>query len=378
MEKRLIDRIRKQIRRRVRNLGGTAERGSVSVLVGMSGGIDSAVTLGLLKEAGIPTRALFILMFDSPQTENALESAREVCCRFRTPIVVQDQREVFQQIVVDYFTASYMAGRTPNPCVICNREIKFRAMLARAAELGTDFISTGHYARIAVTSQNRAFLLRARSRRKDQSYFIHRMELPWLMHTIFPLAELEKEQVHQLAAHWGLTHLVQPESQEVCFLKNGLGDNYRNFLSMVMPEPEMPGQVVDSTGKIFGSHKGLFNYTIGQRRGLNLPDSTPWYVIGMEPENNRLVIGKEQELYSSEMKVSKLHLLVPYNPAIFSVCQVKIRYQSRPVECSVEMGTDSPGQARVIFKEPQRAITPGQFAVFYKGPLVLGGGEICR
>ncbi len=347
------------------------------VLVAVSGGIDSAVSLKLLKDAGRHPQGLFIKMFDGPEATASEEAARRICDRLDVELHLAEATALFKKRVVDYFLDSYLHARTPNPCVVCNPEVKFALLLKWADRLGIESVATGHYASIFTTKRGAgtSFLTRPIDRGKDQTYFLHRLDRSILKRLVFPLAHLRKEQVRKIGAASGLSGLIRSESQEVCFLQDGSRGAYRSFLSRTLPDAARCGPVVDRTGRVLGEHKGLFNYTVGQRRGLGIPDKTPWYVIGLDFKGNRLIVGKEQELYSSSMMVEGLNLLLPYREALFSRCRVKIRYRARPVAARAVLMPD--GRMKVEFGTPQRAVTPGQFAVFYKGPLVLGGGEIC-
>ena len=348
------------------------------VLTAVSGGVDSAVALWLLKEQGFSPEALFITMYEGRETEASFEAASRICERLGVRLRRADARELFRRRVIDYFAGSYLHAETPNPCVVCNPEVKFRILAQTADRLGIEKVATGHYAAVHTTSRGHAFLLTASDRQKDQTYFLHRLQRSMLSRVVFPLGRLRKDQVRKRAEELGIGAVVRQESQEICFLKDDAGlepGGYRGFVRSILGGPSESGPILDTKGRLLGRHKGLFNYTVGQRRGLGLPDKSPWYVLKLDFAANTLIVGKEHELYTSTLTLTDVNLLVPFKRALFSPCRVKIRYRARPASAVVGQGPD--GTMTVRFRTPQRAVTPGQFAVFYRGRLVLGGGCIC-
>jgi tRNA-specific 2-thiouridylase len=272
--------------------------------------------------------------------------------------------------VVDYFVAEYAAGRTPNPCVICNRFIRFGLLLERALAVGATFIATGHYARVRRVG-TRYQLLRGLDAHKDQSYFLHALTQAQLAHVCFPVGELTKTEVRAIARRRGLPVAEQPESQDLCFLADG---DYRRFLAQRSPHLFRPGDIRDTSGRVLGQHQGLPAYTIGQRKGLGLTAPEPLYVLAIDPTQNALVVGTAQELGQDECRVEKMHYVSGQSPTDAFRATAQIRYRARASEVTV---TPLPHEtARVRFDSPQRDITPGQFLVLYDDEVVLGGGTI--
>jgi len=314
-------------------------------------------------------------------TESLLD-AREVASLLGIPFYVIDVAKEFKRTVVDYFLEEYGFAKTPNPCVVCNRQIKFGLLLEKARKLGADFLATGHYARIkSQTKGNRKkdvvyHLLRGKDLKKDQSYMLWMLGQNDLRQILFPLGEMRKEQVRHLALKWKLPVAEKPESQEVCFV----GDkDYREFLKRYIPEKIKPGKIVNLEGQVVGKHQGLPLYTVGQRKGIVTTlksaggKTHPFYVVGANADKNELIIGREKDLYKKEMVVEKVNWILNSPKFPFS-CKVQIRYKHEAVPCKVE--AVSPQCLKVLFAKPQRAVTPGQSAVFYRGNEVLGGGII--
>ncbi len=274
--------------------------------------------------------------------------------------------------MVDYFVAEYGAGRTPNPCILCNRTIRFGLLLDWALERGAEFLATGHYARVR-HSGGKYQLLRGCDPHKDQSYFLHTMTQRQLAHVLFPLGELTKEEVRAIAHRRGLPVAEQPESQDICFVSDG---DYRRFLACHFPHLSRPGPIRDTAGRRLGQHRGVHAYTIGQRRGLGIAAPEPLYVVAIEPSENALIVGTAEELGRDECTVEAMHYISGEVPGAAFRAAAQIRYRSRSVEVEV---TPLPGRkARVHFASSQRDITPGQFLVIYDGEVVLGGGVICK
>jgi tRNA-specific 2-thiouridylase len=342
------------------------------IVVAMSGGVDSSVAAALLQQQGAQVQGVFMALAQ-PDLAEQLHRVRAVADFLKIPLTVVDLSEPFRHEVVDYFCASYFAGKTPNPCVVCNRTIKCGRLLDEArGALGAELLATGHYARISGDGTTGYRLLKGVDPKKDQSYFLGMLTQAQLAHLCFPLGGLRKDEVYGLAAEFGLAFGQTPESQDICFLKD---QSVGEFLASHSPGGGRSGPMLTLQGEELGLHAGIHQYTIGQRRGLGLPDATPWYVVGLEPERNAVVVGKDEDLWQQEICLPAVHWQSVQAPPLPLVCEVKIR--SRHPACEAEI-TQRDGGVRLTFSEPQRAVTPGQFAVFYDGEAVLGCGEIGR
>jgi tRNA-specific 2-thiouridylase len=360
-----------------------APRGRVAVA--MSGGVDSSVAAALLVEQGWDVVGVHMKLHDVPDAERRDKSccslddsldARQVCARLGVPFYVLDFTERFRERVIDYFVADYRAGRTPNPCVMCNQRVKNAALLEAVREFGCDRLATGHYAATRRNGSSGQWeLLRPRDRRKDQTYFLFgtpRDELPWLL---FPLAELEKPEVRAVAERHGFLTWDKPDSQEVCFVPR----DYRTFLRGQMGDAlPLPGEFVDAAGRVLGTHQGLPFYTVGQRRGVGVQAGTPLYVVALRPQANQVVLGPETELYRAGALLERVNWVSCAPEAAPGEALVKVRYahEGTPARLVPAPRPDDPSALRVEFAEPVRAVTPGQAAVFYAGDVLLGGGWI--
>lgn len=343
-----------------------------SALVALSGGVDSSVAAATLLEASWHIEGLFLKFGPEVMTGASRRAAAAVADHLGVPLHVLDLEKVFAAEVRDYFLRTYAQGLTPNPCVVCNREIKFHFGIREANRLGLAHFATGHYARTEPSRlDNYPALRRGLDARKDQSYFLNQIPSHCLSRFIFPLGHTTKPEVRKQARRLGLSGLIQAESQEICFLR---GD-YRSFLRAESPDLGRPGEIVTLDGKIVGHHQGLHAYTIGQRRGLGLQDLTPYYVLALDTKKNRLVIGKKKDLKKENCLVADVNWLVARETALASACTVQIRYRHQGAQAHLTRNGHE--EIRVHFATPQRAITPGQFAVFYRGDRVLGGGVIC-
>lgn len=349
------------------------------VMVAMSGGVDSSVTAALLKEKGYDVTGVTIKLWPAyinpPEDTGgccslaAVEDARRVAQLLDIPYYVLNMQKEFQETVIDKFSQEYMLGRTPNPCIECNRSIKFGRLLEKAVQLGMDYVATGHYARIV---QEGGFyrLLRGRDRDKDQSYALYSLTQGMLAKTLLPVGGFHKDEIRQRARLHRLPIANKPDSQEICFIPD---NNYKEFLTNHAGATNTPGDIVDIQGRVLGTHTGIFNYTIGQRKGLGLVSEQPMYVVDINPEINTVTVGNNREVYSREFTVSDFNWISGAPPASQFSADVAIRYNSNahPAQVSVE-----PPGVVVRYSEPQRAITPGQSAVIYSGDEVLGGGII--
>ncbi len=349
-------------------------------LVAMSGGVDSSVAAALMLEAGHEVVGVTLKQWVGPGgampvagccTVADAEDARMVAGRLGIPYYVLDYVDEFRAAVVDAFASEYAAGRTPNPCVECNRRVRFRALLARTDELGCDVLVTGHHVRVR-RDEAGYHLLRARDREKDQSYVLHMLGQRELAATEFPVGEMTKTAVRERAAALGLRTAAKPDSQDLCFVGAA---GYRDFLRNGYPAAAEPGPIVDTTGAVVGSHRGTIDFTIGQRRGLGVALGGRRYVVAIRPGSRTVVIGSEDDLLASGCEVEGATFVAGRPPAYAKV-SVQLRYRSRSVPATMEpLGGD---RWNVRFSEPQAAVAPGQAAVFYDGVEVLGGGTIGR
>jgi tRNA-specific 2-thiouridylase len=356
------------------------------IMVAMSGGLDSSVAALLVKKAGYqPVGATLRLWVDPYAKEkavtrswrgspsDAVSEARSVARALNIPHYVFDMQEAFYKHVVCYFSEEYLKGRTPNPCLACNRQIKFSLLMQKARTMGINYLATGHYARICYEPTTKRFrLLKGVDSEKDQSYMLFTLNQEQLSALIFPLGNLFKQDVRDLALKAGLKVAQKDESQEICFIPD---NDYRGFLKRRNPQAFIPGDIISVSGKKLGRHKGLAFYTIGQRKGLGLTSAVPLYVTRIDTKKNLLVVGEEEHTYSKGLIAEELSFVSGIQPAETYKAEVKIRYRSSPVPATLFPPTGS--SMKLFFKTAQKAVTPGQAAVFYAGEEVLGGGIIC-
>ena len=345
----------------------------------MSGGVDSSLVAALLHEAGHEVTGVTMHLWDDDDgrlaeslccSQEMTDSARRVCSQLGIPYYVFNYQKEFRRHVIDYFLNEYAQGYTPNPCLACNRDIKFRALMVRASALGMDYVATGHYARIQ--QENGAYqLLRARDRDKDQSYMLHMLQQDDLARLMFPIGEYSKPQVRALAAERGLASADRPESQDICFVPGG---DYRNLLREEQPASLRPGPIVDMQGRELGRHDGLPLYTIGQRRGLGIAASEPLYVTALDSARNAVVVGPKTALERNSLAANGMVFVDGAWPREPFECLAQIRSHADPVAASVTPGSN--GALTVSFAKPLRAVTPGQAVVLYDAERVLGGGRI--
>lgn len=348
------------------------------VVVGMSGGVDSSVSAALLQRDGYEVIGIHLVFWPHCSGDlgegvccgpEALEDSRKVAESLGIRFLVEDVSDFFRERVMDYFICEYRNGRTPNPCVICNRFVKFDAMLKRADELGAGHVATGHYA--GVSRGYRYRLLRSVDTKYDQTYFLVYLTQDQLSRVILPLGKVQKARVREIAGEMGLGVHDRRSSQDVCFIQ---GRDYREFLREEYTDLDRRGDVVDTSGKKIGEHDGIACYTVGQRHGLGIGGGRPLYVISIDPFANILVLGGESELYGKGMLVDECNWIAFGVPPATMNCTVKVRYGNSEERASLSrMGGK---RIEVVFDEPQRAIAPGQVAVFYRGEEVLGGGII--
>ena len=349
------------------------------VVVAMSGGVDSSVAAALLKEQGHEVMGMMLRLWSEPGKEesnrcctpDSMAQARRVAAKLDIPFYVIDAKDVFKETVVQYFLDGYARGETPNPCLICNRQIRWTFLLEHALALGADFMATGHYVRIQKGEGGRMNLLRAVDRSKDQSYVLHVLNQEKLRRALFPVGDYPKTEIRAIAEKFGLPTASRKDSQDLCFLA---GEDYRNFLQRNAAEMLQPGEILTRDGRAVGTHTGLANYTIGQRKGLGLASPVPLYVLGKDSTTNSLLVGTQEELGSRELlarDVSWQSGEVPIEPFR---AEVKIRYTAR--EAAALVTPIDGDRARVEFDAPQRDITAGQAAVFFDGDRLIGGGII--
>jgi len=344
----------------------------------MSGGVDSSVAALLLQEEGHEVVGVTLNLWSYAGRQESYND----CCSLAVVEVARqlglehhflDFGQLFEREVVDRFVQGYLDGRTPNPCIWCNARVRFPALLAAAEELGCEKVATGHHVRLA-REDGLYYLLRGRDPQKDQTYFLYGLTQRELRRAIFPIGELTKEEVYKLARARGLSAAERPESQDLCFIPEG---DYRRFLKESAEGRIAPGEIVDTHGQVLGRHEGLPFYTIGQRQGLGLAAGRRLYVVGLDPRHNRVIVGPEEELYAAGLIATEVNWPTG-RPADGDEmeAEVKIRYRSPLVRARVKPLEGD--KARVMFEEPQRAVTPGQAVVFYRGERLLGGGLIWR
>jgi len=345
----------------------------------MSGGVDSSVAAALLKQQGYDVIGMMLRLWSEPGkadsnrccTPDAMAQARRVAARLGIPFYAIDAQQIFREIVVGYFIEGYAQGITPNPCLACNRYIRWEYLLNHALALGADYLVTGHYVRLSNDTDGRIQLLRAVDRQKDQSYVLHVLTQAQLEHALFPIGDFTKPQVRQLAESLGLAVASRPDSQDLCFLA---GDDYREFLLRNSPGIASPGMIQTRSGERLGEHRGLPFYTIGQRKGLGIAHTQPLYVLEKNIPQNTLIVGTEDELGSSELMVEKANWVRGEPPPGPFRAQVKIRYKAR--DAWAQVNPLSANKIQIHSEEPLRDITPGQAAVIYDDDICLGGGII--
>ena len=345
------------------------------VAIGMSGGVDSSVAAAMLLEKGYEVIGITMLLCEEGACLSSVEEdARKVCEKLGIEHHVVDFRGEFKEKVVDYFVDEYLAGRTPNPCIACNKHLKFDAMLEKAKELGADYIATGHYAKVLCNeATGRYYLKQSESVEKDQTYVLYNLKQEQLKRLLMPLGDVEnKEEVRKYAEKLGLSTAGKPDSMEICFIPD---NDYAGFIERNRNYKATEGDFVDKNGNVLGKHKGIIHYTVGQRKGLGVTFGKPMFVTKIDAENNRVVLGEKGEEFSEGLLCDSLNFITVEKITEPIKVWTKVRYSAKPALATLSMADEN--TAKVVFDQPQRAVTPGQAVVFYDDEnIVIGGGII--
>jgi len=355
-----------------------------TVVVGLSGGVDSSVAAYLLKKQGYQVIGVTMQIWQAEDVctieqeggccgLSAVDDARRVAAQLDIPYYVMNFRDEFQKNVIDYFVKEYREGRTPNPCIACNRYVKWESLLQKSLALGADYIATGHYARIRQLENGRMTICRSGSARKDQTYALYNLTQEQLRHTLFPIGEFDKNEIRAMAEEVDLKVANKPDSQEICFVPDG---DYASFIEQETGVKEVPGNFVGIDGKVLGQHKGIGHYTIGQRKGLGIAFGEPVFVVEIRPDTNEVVLGKNTDVFTDHLRAVNINHMAVEHFEIGQRVMAKIRYNHEGALATIkEIGND---YIDLSFEEPVRAVTPGQALVMYEGDNVLGGGTIVK
>ncbi len=354
-----------------------------SVMVGMSGGVDSSVAAAVLLQEGYEVIGVTMQIWPDMEEEarkseggccslSAVDDARRVADRLGIPYYVMNFKEVFERRVVNYFKEEYLKGRTPNPCIACNRHVKFDAMLKKAQAMGIDYISTGHYAKIEYCKKQGRFLLKKSvTDKKDQTYALYNLTQDQLARTLMPVGDYTKDRIREIASEIGLAVASKPDSQEICFVED---NDYASFIRKNTQHGIVPGNFVDASGNVLGKHRGIVHYTVGQRKGLGIAFGKPKFVVAIDAAANTVVLGDEPEVFSISLIADDVNFISIDRLTAEMRVKAKIRYSAAALWASIYPMEG--GRVRVVFDEPVRAITPGQSVVFYEDDIVVGGGAI--
>lgn len=353
-----------------------------TVVVGMSGGVDSSVAAYLLKQQGYRVIGVTMQIWQEEDPAvveheggccglSAVDDARRVAEVLEIPYYVMNFKKEFQQNVIDYFIREYQAGRTPNPCIACNRYVKWESLLQRSLEIGADYIATGHYARVYRLSNGRYAIGNSVTAKKDQTYALYNLTQEQLARTLMPVGEYEKDRVREIAEEAGLPVAGKPDSMEICFVPDG---DYAAYIEEVTGASSEPGNFVDMEGRVIGRHRGIIHYTVGQRKGLNLALGYPAFVVKIKPETNEIVIGKLEDNLTEKVYIHRMNFMSEPDFVEGKTYLGKIRYNHGGAPCTVRRIEEDLYEC--IFPEKQRAVTPGQALVLYDGKFVAGGGTI--
>lgn len=354
------------------------------VVVGMSGGVDSSVAAWLLKEQGYDVIGVTMQIWQDEEEEvleenggccgqSAVDDARRVAEQIGIPYYVMNFKDVFRRNVMDYFTESYLCGKTPNPCIACNRYVKWEALLKRSMDIGADYIATGHYARIEQLPNGRYVIRNSVTAQKDQTYALYNLTQEQLAHTLMPVGAFGKNEIRRMAEDIGLAVAYKADSQDICFVPDG---DYASFIEKHTGKTVPEGNFVTVDGKILGKHKGIIHYTVGQRKGLGIALGSRAFVTEIRPETNEVVVGDREAACSTVLKANHLNFMSVEDLEEERRVFAKIRYNHRGAWCRAKRTGED--ELTCVFEEPQHAITPGQAVVMYDGEYVLGGGTILR
>lgn len=348
------------------------------IAVAMSGGVDSSLTAGMLIEQGYEviglTLKLWVKGLDESEDTDAVRDAKKMCNFFNIPHYVIDAEDIFKESVLDYFVNEYKNGRTPNPCVFCNRNVKFKLLIDKAVELGCSKIVTGHYAQIRYNEETNLYEVhKGEDEKKDQSYVLYLLNQYMLSKILLPLGTVSKGITRKLANEKNLPVANKPDSLDICFLPD---NDYKAYVSNKTKGTIKKGKIIHENGEVLGTHNGIFNYTIGQRKGLGIAYAYPLYVVKLDAKTNTVIVGPNESLFSTDMICDYYNFMSGTIPKEPFTCEGKIRYAAKQSPCKVTILPNK--QMKVEFEKPQRAITPGQSVVLYDGTHLLGGGVIAN